>query len=39
MIGECLDCTGKTGGFNLQRCWASGAICGKSYQISTSQPQ
>jgi predicted flavoprotein YhiN len=31
IIGECLDCTGKTGGFNLQRCWTSGAICGKSY--------
>ncbi|MDR0860011.1 MAG: NAD(P)/FAD-dependent oxidoreductase [Candidatus Peribacteria bacterium] len=29
IIGECLDCTGKTGGFNLQRCRTSGAVCGK----------
>jgi predicted flavoprotein YhiN len=29
-IGECLNVTGKTGGFNLQRCRTSGAICGKA---------
>ena len=26
-IWECVDVTGKTWGFNLQRCWTSGAIC------------
>jgi predicted flavoprotein YhiN len=31
IIGECLDATGKTGGFNLQRCWTSGAGCSKTF--------
>ena len=26
-IGECVDVTGKTWGFNLQRCRTSGAVC------------
>ena len=26
-IGECVDATGKTWGFNLQRCRTSGAVC------------
>jgi hypothetical protein len=26
-IWECVDVTGKTGWFNLQRCWTSAAIC------------
>lgn len=26
-IGECVDVTGKTWWFNLQRCWTSGAVC------------
>lgn len=28
-IGEVLDLTGKTGGFNLQQAWATGYVCGK----------
>lgn len=31
-IGEVLDLTGKTGGFNLQQAWASGYICGRSFE-------
>ncbi|MDR2191213.1 MAG: NAD(P)/FAD-dependent oxidoreductase [Candidatus Peribacteria bacterium] len=26
ITGECLDVTGKTGGYNLQRCWTSGKV-------------
>ncbi|MDD2917283.1 MAG: aminoacetone oxidase family FAD-binding enzyme [Candidatus Gracilibacteria bacterium] len=30
-IGEVLDLTGKTGGFNLQQAWATGYVCGQSF--------
>ncbi len=30
MIGEVIDITGKTGGFNLQSAWSQGYIVGKS---------
>lgn len=30
-IGEVLDLTGKTGGFNLQQAWTTGFVCGKSF--------
>ncbi|NCP76557.1 hypothetical protein GW830_00200 [bacterium] len=30
-IGEVLDLTGKTGGFNLQQAWATGYVCGKGF--------
>ncbi|MDQ7009772.1 MAG: NAD(P)/FAD-dependent oxidoreductase [Candidatus Gracilibacteria bacterium] len=30
-IGEVVDVTGKTGGFNLQWAWSSGFICGRSF--------
>lgn len=31
-IGEVLDLTGKTGGFNLQQAWATGYVCGKDFE-------
>jgi hypothetical protein len=31
-IGEVLDLTGKTGGFNLQQAWASGYVCAQHFQ-------
>lgn len=31
-IGEVLDLTGKTGGFNLQQAWATGYVCGKGFE-------
>jgi predicted flavoprotein YhiN len=31
MIGEVIDITGKTGGFNLQSAWSEGYIVGKSF--------
>lgn len=31
-IGEVLDLTGKTGGFNLQQAWATGYVCGKGFR-------
>ena len=31
-IGEVLDLTGKTGGFNLQQAWATGYVCGKGLE-------
>lgn len=30
VLGEALNITGKTGGFNLQRCWTSAFCCGKA---------
>jgi len=33
-IGEVLDLTGKTGGFNLQQAWATGYVCGKGFNKS-----
>ena len=29
VIGEMLNVDGFCGGFNLQNCWSTGAICGK----------
>lgn len=31
-IGEVLDLTGKTGGFNLQQAWATGYVCGRGFE-------
>lgn len=31
-IGEVLDLTGKTGGFNLQQAWATGYVCAKGFE-------
>lgn len=31
-IGEVLDLTGKTGGFNLQQAWATGFVCAKGFE-------
>lgn len=31
-LGEALDITGKTGGYNLQRCWTSAFACAKSFE-------
>lgn len=30
-IGEVLDLTGKTGGFNLQQAWATGYVCAEGF--------
>ncbi|PZM87587.1 MAG: hypothetical protein DLD55_00585 [candidate division SR1 bacterium] len=30
VLGEALNITGETGGFNLQRCWTSAFCCGKA---------
>lgn len=32
VLGEALNITGQTGGFNLQRCWTSAFHCGKALQ-------
>ena len=29
-VGEIIDVAGKTGGFNLQKCWSTGYLAGKS---------
>lgn len=38
-IGEVLDLTGKTGGFNLQQAWATGYVCGKGFEKSQKNPE
>ncbi len=33
VLGEALNITGETGGFNLQRCWTSAFCCGKALRL------
>lgn len=32
VLGEALNITGKTWGYNLQRCWSSAFVCAQSFQ-------